>query len=234
MNFDEMVKPRGAETRAAGRSAAGSAIGGSPQVSLLPAELRNAVRDRALKHIMVMVLAGVIGLTAGGVGLAYMLVGTAQTRYDAESTRAQTLATQIAKFGPVSKLQKENLLGEAGVKVGSSTLIDWQAQFDAIEQYMPDGFTVTTVTADSASPIVDYPQPTAPLELPRAATVQLTADSKDITGLPHWLRMIRQIPAYADATAAVTHDDTTGYSVQITVHLSAKAIDKDAWKEWVK
>jgi hypothetical protein len=90
---------------------------------------------------------------------------------------------------------------------------------------MPSGYRVTTIQADSATPILDYAQGTTPLDQPRAASLQMSVETTDITPLPPWLRKIRSVPAYADASASVTSDDSSGYTIQITIHLSPKALE---------
>lgn len=225
MNFDQMLKRSApVATPAASNAVPGLVIGGLPAVSLLPTELRSAVQERAVKQVLAFSLLTAVLVTGVGVGLAGTVAGNAQTRLEAAQVVSQDLQRQIGKFADVQKLQRNIALGEAAVKVGGSTEIDWQAQIDAIEQDMPAGFVVTGITADSATPVVDYPQGTTPLERPRAATVQLTAVSTSITQLPVWLRKLRSIPAYADAEPSITYDPEQGYTVQLTMHLSQKAI----------
>jgi hypothetical protein len=199
-------------------------VAGLPTVSLLPRELRAAARGKSLRRgfiagvLVAVVIAG--GATAGATALA----GAAQARLDSSTQQTQMLLTQLGKFRDVQLLQQSIAVGQAAVKVGSSTEIDWQAQIAAIEANMPAGYTVTSIQADSATPIIDYQQGTTPLERPRAASLQMAVTTSDITTLPPWLRKIRSIPAYADASANVISDDESGYTVQLTIHLSPKAL----------
>lgn len=199
-------------------------VAGVPTVSLLPRELRIAERGRSIRRMLVVGVAAAVLLAGAGTAGAAAVAGAAQSRADEATTRAQTLTQQLAKFKDVQTLQQQLALGDAAVAVGSSTEVDWQSQIRDIEADMPAGYTVTAISADSASPIDAYPQGTSPLELPRAATVQLTATTSSITSLPPWLRKLRSIPAYADATAQVTSDGDSAYTVQIVVHLSPKAL----------
>lgn len=199
-------------------------VGGLPTVSLLPSEFRDAARGRSIRRAFVGgVLAAVLiagAATAGAVSLA----AGAQSRVDSATTDAQALSAQVAKFKDVQTLQQSIAVGDAAVKVGSSTEIDWQAQIQAIEAEMPSGYRVTGISGDSASAVEAYQQGSSPLELPRAASVQLTVTTSNITTLPPWLRKLRSIPAYADATASVTADEPGSYTVLLAIHLSPKAL----------
>jgi hypothetical protein len=229
MTYEAMVeKP---ETRAPGRRGLELrrqpvfVIGGSPRVSLLPRELRAAARDRSVRRMLVIGVAAVLVVAAGATAGATALAGAAQGRLDASNARTGALVAQLGKFRDVQVLQQDIAVGNAAVQVASSTEIDWQAQIDAIEAEMPSGYRVTTIQADSATPILDYAQGTTPLDQPRAASLQMSVETTDITPLPPWLRKIRSVPAYADASASVTSDDSSGYTIQITIHLSPKALE---------
>jgi hypothetical protein len=198
--------------------------GGLPTVSLIPRELRAAARERAIRRYLVMGVATALVVAAAATAGATAIAAGAQARLDTANAQTQSLVGQLGKFRDVQVLQQDLALGNAAVGVTTSTEIDWQTQIDAIEADMPKGFSVTSFQADSATVVAAYGQGASPLEKPRAATVQLSVTTADITGLPKWLRMLRSIPAYADATASVLSDGTSTYSVQLTIHLSPKAL----------
>jgi len=199
-------------------------VGGLPTVSLLPSELRDAARGKTIRRALIGGVAVAVlvmgGLTAGATALS----GMAQARLDSANAETQTLIGQLGKFRDVQALQQSIALGDAAVKVGTSTEVDWQAQLDAIEADMPVGYAVTAVQADAATPVLDYPQGSTPLDQPRAASITISVATSDITTLPPWLRKLRSVPAYADASATMTSDEVGGYTVQIVLHLSSKAL----------
>ncbi|GAA2751389.1 hypothetical protein [Amnibacterium kyonggiense] len=227
-NLDQLVEPspkparakRGLEIRRTPEFVAG----GLPTVSLLPRELKAAARSRSIQRafaagvVVAVILAG--GATAGAMAIA----SAAQSRLDASNAASQQLLSQLSRFQDVQMLQQSIRLGEAAVMVGSSTEIDWQAQIDAVEALMPSGWTVTSIQGDSASPVLDYSQGTSPLDVPSVASVQMAITTSDISSVGPWLRKLRGIPAYGDATASVISDDTTGYTIQLTLHLTPKAL----------
>lgn len=200
-------------------------VGGLPSVSLLPGELRDAARGRSIRRALVGAVVVAVLLAGGATAGATVLAGSAQTRLDAAGAESNALVGQLAKFKDVQALQHDVVLGRAAVQVGSSAEIDWQTQLDAIEADMPSNYAVASVVGDSANVIQDYPQGSTPLEMPRAATLTLNVEAPNITKLPIWLRKLRSIPAYADATASASASDRTGYEVTVVVHLSPKALE---------
>jgi len=211
----------------------GQRVGGTPQVSLLPNEVRaaGAVAAHRRKLVAVVVIAAIAA--AGVVAVSQQHATAAQQRLAVQQTQSQALTAQIGKFKDIRQLEAQIALGRAAVKVGSSTLIDWQAQIDAIESAMPSSYTVTDISANGATPLAAYPQSTNLLEPTRVATItmKVTAPSfgEELSG---WMRDLRAIPAYADATADTTFDTTTGrYTVALTVHLSPKAVSARSWTD---
>jgi hypothetical protein len=207
-------------------------VGGVPQVSLLPGEVREAgaVAAHRRKLVVVVVIAAI--LAVGSIAAAQGVASGSQARLVAAQARSQTLGSQVAKFNDVRALEQQIMVGKAAVKVGSSTLIDWRAQIDAIEADMPSGYTVTSVSANGATPFASYPQGLTALEPVRVATIamQVTTSSFD-DRFSTWLRLLRSVPTYADVAADTNLDRTTGtYTIDLTMHLNAKAISAGAWK----
>lgn len=193
-----------------------------PQVSLMPAEISGLARGRRVRAALAGVVVLAVLATAGGVALATTVSSEADARAAAAQQRLSSASAQLAKFKDVQSLQQRIALGEAAQRVGSSTAIDWQRWIGLIEADLPAGFSVQSVQTDSATPFADYPQGTTPLDRPRAATVQLTMTAPSIAELPVWLRGLKSLPAYADATPTVTSGES-GYTVLVTIHLTTAA-----------
>ena len=200
------------------------AVGLVPQVTLLPAEVLEAGTFAARRRRLV----GAVVLAAAAAVVAVVLAtgvdGAASARLAQENARTAVLTPQLGKFDDVRDLQRRIALGRAAVKVGGSTMIDWNEQITDIEASMPSSFTVTSVSAAGATPTSVYPQGSTPLEPRRAATVTLTATTSSLgPDYAAWLRLLRSTRAYADATATLaTNEGVT--TVTLTVHLDAKAI----------
>lgn len=193
-----------------------------PQVSLLPVEVRGQGQARRIRGVLVVGVLAVGVAVGGAVAWASTTAADADARAAAATDRLSSTAAQLAKFKDVQTLQQRVALGDAAVRVGGSTAIDWQRWLGLLEADMPAGFTVTNVQADSATPFAAYAQGESPLEKPRAATVQITADTVSLDQLPVWLRQLKGLPAYADLTVNVS-DSETGHTVQVTVHLTSAA-----------
>ncbi|MGT2425930.1 hypothetical protein [Amnibacterium kyonggiense] len=133
-------------------------VGGLPQVSLLPGEVRTAGAIAAHRRVLIGVVV-VVALVAGGaVALAQQAAAGAQGRLAMAEAQTAAVDGRIAKFKDVQALETRITEGKAAVRVGSSTMIDWQAQVDAIEAAMPSNYTVTAIGANGATPLAAYPQ----------------------------------------------------------------------------
>lgn len=208
-------------------------MGASPQVSLLPTEVREAGAVAAHRRRLVAVVIGAAIVAAGAVALAQRVEEADQQRLAVANKQALMLNGQLAKFDDVRALETQIAVGKAGVKVGSSTLIDWRQQVDRIEASMPAGYRVTGVAANGATPLALYPQGSNLLEPRRAATIVLTVTSTSAGDeFSSWLGKIRDNPAYADASANVSYDTSKSiYTIDLTVHLTGKAISAKRWTE---
>lgn len=200
-------------------------VGGVPQVSLLPSEVRDA--GAAARHrrrlIAVVGLAAVVA--AGGVAVANEAESGAQARLAATTQQSVIINRQLAKFDDVRALERKIALGRSAVKVGGATVIDWDEQIGDIEADKPAGYTVTGIDASGASPLADYAQGTTVLEPRRAATVIMTLSASSVGDeFSVWLRRLRSIPAYGDVSGATATDSAGGVTITITMHLSPAAI----------
>lgn len=225
MSIEETKRKRAAAQHLAEqrRTAAGRRPLAAPQVSLLPRELLQAGHIRALRRRLV---AGVV-LTA--VVTAAAVAGSAAVSMDAasklalENQRTTDLAQQIQKYQSIQQLQNRLALDKAAVRVGSSTAIDWDPEFDKIWGAMPKGFSLIGVATDSATPIADYTQGETPLDQPRAASITVTTRTRSLAQLPAWLARVTALPEVADASPTVNTADSGTYTVVLTVHFTTKA-----------
>lgn len=193
-----------------------------PQVSLLPTEIRGAGRAQRTRGLLAVGVVAAALLTAAAVTVASGVSADATARSTAATSRLSAASAQLAKFKDVQALQQRIAAGDAAVRVGGATAIDWQRYLGLLTADMPTGFTVTTVQTDAATSAGDYTQGATPLDRPRAATVVLTTATPSIVELPVWLRKLKSVPAYADATPNVSTSES-GYTVQVTIHLTTAA-----------
>jgi hypothetical protein len=199
-------------------------LGGIPQVSLLPPEIRDAGALAHHRRRLLVAVAVAVLVAIAGAAITSAVAAGAQARLATANAETTALSAQVAKFSDIRALQARIALGDAAVKVGGSTMIDWSQRIRDIESEMPSEYTVTGITATGATPLDDYAQGTTSLEPRRAATVILTIATSTVGGeFAHWLTQLRQVPAYADATATTSSTDD-GATITLTVHLTAAAI----------
>lgn len=201
-------------------------VGGVPQVSLLPTEIREAGNVAHHRRRLVAVVVAAAVVAGGAIVLAGTVDDAAQQRLASTSGQAEILNGQLGKFDDVRALEREIALGRSAVKVGGSTLIDWGQQIDAIEADKPSAYRVVSISASGATPLLTFAQGTTVADPRRAATVVMTLETSSVGDeFSIWLRKLRDVPAYADASATTATDPTTGVvTVTLTMHLSPAAI----------
>ena len=83
---------------------------------------------------------------------------------------------------------------------------------------------INTVDITSASPLILFDQPTAPLQAARIATILLTMTSPDLPTVPDWLEKLKELPGYADGSpGSIRRSDTGDYQVDLTLHINEGA-----------
>ena len=236
MSSHALVAPRAADredgkarksVRSVGRSSAPKAqgaLGGEPRVSLLPSEVNDFHRERAVRRRLGGAIVAVLLLVAVGIAGAYYLQTDAQAKLAASQAMTVDLAAQEAQFSELRTVKTGTALIEAGQMVGASTEIDWKAYLENLQKTLPSGVAITGVTIDSASPFADYAQSDVPLEGSRVATLVFTATSSTIPSVPDFLDGLATLPGFADAVpgSLLTQDDGT-YLVNITMHINSDA-----------
>ena len=216
-------QPGGGSRAAQGVRASGGALGGEPRVSLLPAEVNDFHRARAVRRRLGVGVFAVLALVAVAVGGAAYLSFAAQAELDAARLASQDLITQQAEYAELRNVQGGIALAQAGQKVGASTEIDWTEYLVNLQATLPDGVTINTVAIDSASPFEDYGQSTVPLQGTRVATLSFAATSPTLPSIPEWLDGLATLVGFTDAVPDSVVLQDGGYLVNITMHINADA-----------
>lgn len=199
-------------------------LGGEPHVSLLPPEVNDFHKAKAARRRLGVAVVAVLVLVGAGVGFAAYLAMSAQSALESARQTSQDLLAQQAEFSELRLVQNGISLAEAGQLVGASTEIDWTDYLVSLQSTLPAGVTINTVTIDSASPFVDYPQSTIPLEGSRVATLAFTASSPTLPSIRTWLDGLATLEGFADASPdSVAIQDDGSYLVNITMHINADA-----------
>ncbi|VXB84716.1 hypothetical protein [Frigoribacterium sp. 9N] len=201
----------------------GITVGGAPRVDLLPPEVRAERRAAALTRRVwggVVVVAVVVGI---GSGAAFLERMNAEDDLMVAQGETQTLLMEQGAFADVRSTQAQVSLAAAAQTVGGSTDIDWPAYLEKVQATLPVGVTIVGVSLDQASPLVQYAQPTAPLQGSRVATLTFQATSPTLPSVPDWLNGLATLPGFADAQpGSVTLEEGT-YKADVTMHITADA-----------
>ncbi|MCY7287153.1 MAG: hypothetical protein LH624_02610 [Cryobacterium sp.] len=203
-------------------------LGGEPRVDLLPPEVLKHRQAKAVRRGLGIGVIGLLAIVLAGTVAATYLSGQAREKLVAEQSNTTNLLAEQAQYGEIRAAQAQVDLVKAAQQVGVSTEIDWKAYLLGVQGTLPAGVAIESVTVDSATPILLYAQPTAPLQGARVATVNFTASSTTLPDVPAWLNGLTTLPGFADALpGSVTLDETSGdYAVTITMHVNEAAFAK--------
>ncbi|PWC06734.1 hypothetical protein [Mycetocola zhujimingii] len=203
-------------------------IGGVPRADLLPLEIRAVHRGKRGMRSMIYATLGVVLLVFVATGTSFYFALTAQIQLQAEQNRTAELLVEQQKYADVRVVQDALATVKAGQMVGSATEIDWKAYIDQIEATLPPNVLVVEIAIDGASPLVDYGQPSAPLQGMRVATLTFGAATVALPDTDAWLVALSKLPGYTDANPdSITLDEETGlYKTVVTMH-----IGEGAWSQ---
>ncbi|GMA91145.1 hypothetical protein [Homoserinibacter gongjuensis] len=199
-------------------------LGASPRVSLLPPEL--GLRNKALgtQRALRLLMFGVVLLTVAAIGGAWYLAFSSQLALSNEQQRTQDLLAEQQQYADVQFAVNMVDVGEAALRVGGSTEIDWQDYLGRVQASLPAGVVLNTFSVDASTVTSQYPQSGIPLQGARIATLQFTATSATLPEIPDWLNRLRDLPGFVDANpGSVSLDDASGYVASITMHIDAQA-----------
>lgn len=233
MSSHALVMPRTGD-RATGRGAsrskapakgsAGGALGGEPRVSLLPDEVNDFQKARAVRRRLGVAVIFVVLFALAGFGGASYLASTAAINLKNAQDTQEALVLQEAQFAELRAAKSGIALIEAGQYVGASTEIDWQAYLQSLAGTLPQDVVIKSFQIDSATPFADYAQSSTPLEGSRVATLVFTASSPGLPSIPTWLDGLGTLTGFADAVpGSVNVQEDGSYLVNITMHINSDA-----------
>jgi len=201
-------------------------IGGPAQANLLPPEVGLAARGRAMRRSASALVVLSIFLVIAGFAGASVLALVEQAKLDEANARTDQLVQEQSKYSEVQRVNSMLAAANAAQQVGTSTEIDWKAYLVNIQRSLPSGTLVTNVSADTATPILDFVQPSAPLQGDRIGELRFTATSTSLPDVETWLEALAKLTGYVDATpgSVTLNADTTLYEVTITMHINADAL----------
>jgi len=201
-------------------------VGGPARANLLPPEVGIAARGRAMRRSASALVVLSLFLVIAGFAGASVLALVEQGKLDAANVRTDELVQEQSKYSEVQRVNSMLLAANAAQQVGTSTEIDWKAYLVSIQKSLPSGTLVTNVSADTATPIVDFAQPSVPLQGDRIGELRFTATSTSLPDVETWLEALAKLTGYVDATpgSVTLNAVTTLYEVTITMHINTDAL----------
>lgn len=199
-------------------------LGGFPRVNLLPPEVAQAAKARSLHRVLSLLVVAAMVLVGSGYGLAQVHASSVQHRLDVANQRTTQLLTQQRKYVEVRKVTSDLTLVAAARQVGASTEINWQSYLADIQASLPAGTTIVSFKATNGSPLMEFEQPTVPLQGARVAQISFLATTDALPDVGAWLNALAGLKGFVDAApGSVTRDGTGVYKAQVVMHISQKA-----------
>lgn len=229
---EERAPQRGARR---GRNVPGVTPGQEPRVDLLPVEVHQDRRGRAIAR-RTWFGAGIVAALVV-IATAAATVQSMGARSDLAAAQAETtsIQQQQQQYGEVRRVEQDTALAAAAQEVGGSTEIDWKSYLGQVQQLLPEGVAITALNIDSSSPMQSFDQSTAPLQGMRVATLNVTVSSPSIPSVPDWNERLTKLPGYVDSnidsiSRGSVVGDTAGtssstYQASISLHVNDGAYD---------
>jgi Tfp pilus assembly protein PilN len=200
-------------------------LGGVPRVNLLPPEVGQATKARSLRAGLSLLVVAAMVVVGAGYGLASLHASTAQQALDHVNQRTVELLAQQKKYVEVRKVTSDLALTTAARQVGSSTEVNWKSYLELIQASLPGGTTIVTFTATTGSPLMEFVQPTVPLQGERIAELSFSAITESLPDVPAWLNALASLKGFVDASpGSVTLGSDGSYTAAVTMHINEEAL----------
>ncbi|MDJ0334132.1 hypothetical protein QMG83_02725 [Salinibacterium sp. G-O1] len=208
------------------QSSARLVVGGPAHANLLPPEVGIAARARAMRRTASVLVVLSVALVLASVVAVSVLALVEDAKLDAANARTDQLVQEQAQYSEVLRVKGMLEAASAAQLVGTSTEIDWKSYLVNIQNSLPEGTLVTNVSAETATPIVDFVQPSVPLQGDRIGELRFTATSTSLPNVEAWLVALSTLTGYVDASpGSVTLDEESlTYQVTITMHINTDAL----------
>lgn len=201
-------------------------IGGPARANLLPPEVGAAAEGRALRRKAIALIVVAVLIAIAAYAGATVLALASQAQLTAANERTSALLQEQAKYVEVRQVTSMLDAAAAAQRVGTSTEIDWKKYLDEIQGSLPAGTLVINFRAETSTPLMDFGQPSVPLQGARMGELSFTATSQTLPDVESWLIGLSKLPGYVDASpGSITLDQEKSiYLVSITMHINKDAL----------
>ena len=200
-------------------------LGGMPRVRLLPREVGEGQKTRALRRRLLAGLVVIVMIAIlATVGASFALFA-ANAQLANEQSRSALLAASRAKYGDVTKLQSQVDQIVTSQPLADAGEILWAPYVQEIQASLPEGTTITALTAATATATAT--SVTASLMPTHIADVKITADSPQ-QPISDWLDNLAKVKGFVAAIpGSVTRVQDTGhYTVEVDLLVNSDALSE--------
>jgi len=200
----------------------------SPQVNLLPAEIRaGRVLGRVKIWLAVVLVVTVVLAIAGYVGSG-LVERSAADELAAKQTEVQSRVAEQSIYKEVPLIKAQIASTESARRLGMSTEVLWKGYLGAIQAVTPAGVTIKNLTTELPNPVLPASVSAAPLVSPSLGSISFVGQARTLPDLSAWMEALDGIPGLADATfATATLTDADGlvyYDIATTVQVNDIAL----------
>ncbi|GAB2465373.1 hypothetical protein HD599_000132 [Conyzicola lurida] len=199
-------------------------LGASPRVNLLPPEVADRKRDASIRRSVVFGIIGAVLISAAGYGFASWKSIETSDKLAVAQEETTSLLAQQNEFAEVRNLAQQKATIDEALIVGASTEIDWKSYYEKIMASLPAGMVLDSFVADSKAPVEGIAAVTAPTQADRDATISFSMETPNFGDVDVWLKSLKTLPGYVDATASGIALDLNGFYVaSVTLNISSGA-----------
>jgi len=200
----------------------------SPQVNLLPAEIRaGRVLGRVKIWLAVVLVVTVVLAIAGYVGSG-RVERSAADGLAAKQAEVQRLVAEQSIYKEVPLIKAQIASTESARRLGMSTEVLWKGYLGAIQAVTPAGVTIKNLTTELPNPVLPASVSAVPLVSPSLGSISFVGQARTLPDLSAWTEALDAIPGLADATfATATLTDDAGlvyYEIATTVQVNDIAL----------
>jgi len=227
-----LKRPMGGGGKAAKADAAPKAgklgIPARPQVNLMPPEVLTGRKLAVLKRRLVWLILLLVLACLVAFGLSYLVRMDAQSRHEDSLVVADQLLAEKKKYSPVTRVLRDIDNTKESRTFVLGTEVNWSDFIYAIEDVLPDGVTIESLSVQGIGPGVEPPKGPDDLTQPGIAVMTFSANSETLPDASEWIDALNSVPGLADTNLqSSTLEDETGsttYLVSATVQVTEDAL----------
>jgi hypothetical protein len=199
-------------------------VGGTPRVSLLPAEINETKQARLLRRRLFSGIFLVVVIVLAAIGGATFFALESQINLDAGNEETSAILAEKAKYSEAGQIADQVELAKTARAVGTSTEIDLADYLTRIQDALPGGAKLTSVAFDSGSPISPYTQATVPLQDSRIGTFTFTVSTTSLPDLEVLMNSLVALPGYTDAFPTSVGFSKGEFTTALILHINNDAL----------